>query len=504
VTDLNDKLVDDLLLKMEREAATREGGYYDFFVEAWPHIDPTPLVEERYVKFLCDHMEALMRGTLESRRLLINIPPGHSKSMICVVMSLPYLWTLDPSAYVIYCHKDIALARDMARKTRLLVQSEYYQERWPDIRIMDDAKKVDRFSNNHGGGRAAITVRQQVTGMHAKGKLGALIVIDDPDRPDDTTNDAADIAKWYSQVLPTRFGSLSKSQICIVQQRISQRDLSAYVLDSAEDYTHVCLPMEYDPERACSTPVGEDWRVTKGDILSPLRTSKRDIERLKEHFDDPRIGHAQLQQQPVPEDGNIFKVEHFTGRYDALPRAVQYTISADLTFTGETTSDYAVLTVWARGLSDGKHYLVNMIRKKMGFVESCQRILDAWRYYPRSHLLIEKSASGYAVLEMLYKMLEEEEVGASGRVHEFKTGRNSKEARASTVSYLFDRGDVRFPRQATWMTDVINEMTAFPAARHDDIVDSVCNYLAWITGEKPTDLYSAFLYADKMAARIRA
>jgi predicted phage terminase large subunit-like protein len=100
------------------------------------------------------------------------------------------------------------------------------------------------------------------------------------------------------------------------------------------------------------------------------------------------------------------------------------------------------------------------------------------------------------VLEIL------EEAGIE-RVFEFKTGRNSKEARASTVSYLFDRGDVRFPRHAKWLDDYIQELTGFPAMRHDDRVDATAQYLAWITGEKPFDLYGAFMFADKMAARLR-
>ena len=486
----------DLIIRMERELSRRQGGYYDFFCSAWPQIEPVPLIEERYVKFLCDAMEALMLGKLKHNRLLINIPPGHSKSMICVVMSLPYLWTLDPSAYVIYAHKDQALARDMARKTRMLIHSDWYQERWP-VKILDDAQKVDRFSNEYGGGRVAVTVRQQITGAHAKGKFGGLVVIDDPDRPDDTINDSEEVNRWYREVLPTRFGSLGSSQICLVQQRISQRDLSAYILDSDEKFTHICLPMEYDPDRHCKTSVGEDWRTEPGELLSPLRTTVRDVSRLKEVFADPRIAEAQLNQKPIPEDGNIFKVEHFTGRYDAIPRVVQYTISCDLTFTGERTSDYAVMQIWARGLSDGKHYLVDNIRKKMGFVETARTLMDLLRFYPRANVLIEKSASGFAVLEIL------KEAGVE-RIFEFKTSNTSKQARAATVSYLFDRGDIRYPRQARWLDEYIKELTGFPAMRHDDQVDATTQYLAWITGEKPFDLYSAFMFADKMAQRISA
>jgi predicted phage terminase large subunit-like protein len=324
-----------------------------------------------------------------------------------------------------------------------------------------------------------------------------LIVVDDPDRPDDSHNDSEDVGRWYREVLPTRFGSLNRSQLCIVQQRISQRDLSAYVLDSAEPFTHVCLPMEYDPDRHCKTHIGEDWRTEKGELLSPLRNTVKDVERLKTVFADPRIAEAQLNQKPIPEDGNIFLVDHFTGRYDALPNVVQYTLSCDLTFTGERTSDYAVIQIWARGLSDGKHYLVGQTRKQMGFVETARTILELLRFYERANVLIEKSASGFAVLEIL------REAGIE-RIFEFKTGRASKEARAATVSYLFDRGDIRYPRHARWMDEYIKELTGFPAMRHDDQVDATTQYLAWITGEKPFDLYSALRYAGQMTQRIQA
>jgi predicted phage terminase large subunit-like protein len=255
--------------------------------------------------------------------------------------------------------------------------------------------------------------------------------------------------------------------------------------------------MEYDPNLHCKTAIGEDWRTTAGEILSPLRTHPRDIKRLREVFADPRIAEAQLNQKPIPEDGNIFKVEHFDGRYDAIPTTVQYTISCDLTFTGERTSDYAVLQVWARGLADGRHYLVDNIRKQMGFVETAKHIIELIRYYPRANILIEKSASGFAVLEIL-------QAAKLERIFEYKAGRSSKEARASTVSYLFDRGDVRFPRRARWLDEYIKELTGFPAMRHDDQVDATTQYLAWITGEKPFDLVAAFMFADRMTDRIRA
>jgi predicted phage terminase large subunit-like protein len=386
----------------------------------------------------------------------------------------------------------------MARKTRQVVTSEWYQARWGHIQLLEDATKIDRFSNNHGGGRAAITVRQQVTGMHAQGRHGGLVVVDDPNRPDDTPFDYEQVNKWYSQTLPTRFGDLQQSQICIVQQRISNSDLSAYVLDSDEGYTHVCLPMEYDPARKCVTPVGEDWRVEPGELLSPKRNTSETVARLKEVFKDPRIAQAQLNQNPILEDGNIFKVHHFTNRYDQLPLNKQFTISCDLTFTGKESSDFAVCQVWANGLAEGKHYLADQIRRKMGFTDTVDTILFLAKRFPNTQVLIEKSANGFAVIDLLKK-------AGLDNIHEIAVGRTGKEQRAATVSYLFDRGEVLFPQnEPIWFEEYQRELTGFPGGtRHDDQVDATVNYLSWVTGNTPLDLASAFKFAGELARKLR-
>jgi predicted phage terminase large subunit-like protein len=486
------------LIISDRIAFAEPGGYYHFFKAGWHTVNGDELIDEEYVRFLCDHMERLMRGELSSNRLLINIPPSHSKSMICVVFALAWLWTIDPTAYAIFAHKDQALARDMARKTRQVVTSEWYVARWGDkVRLLEDATKIDRFSNTAGGGRVAVTVRQQITGAHAKGKFGGLIVIDDPDRPDDTEVESANTLRWYREVLPTRFASLKTSQICIVQQRISQKDLSAYVLDSEEGYVHVNLPMHYDPARHCATEVGEDWRTEPGELLSPLRNDEATISRTMEQMGDPRIALAQYEQKPSFDDGNIFKVEYFDARYDVLPRALQWSLSCDLTFTGEKSSDYAVIQCWANDLSTGKHLLDDMVRRKMGFVETAQTILKLAKRYGRPNIIIEKAANGFAVIDILTKAGVE-------NIHEFSAGKNSKEARATTVSYLFDRGDVLFPRKPSYdLDEYIREMTGFPAVRHDDVVDATTMYLAFMAGNTPLNLANAFRFAGTFASGIK-
>lgn len=488
----------DPLIASDRIEFAKEGGYYHFFKAAWHTVNGDELIDEAYVRFLCDHMEALMRGQLAANRLLINIPPSHSKSMICVVFALAWLWSIDPTAYAIFAHQDQDLARDMARKTRQCISSSWYQARWGDkVQLADDASKVDRFSNTAGGGRIAVTVRMQITGAHAKGKFGGLVVVDDPNRPDDTEAKEAEVLRWYREVLPTRFSSLKRSQICIVQQRVSMRDLSQYVLDGDEGYTHVNLPMHFDPARKCVTEVGEDWRTEEGELLSPLRNDEETVQRTIEQMGDPRIGLAQYEQKPAFDDGNIFKPDFFDARYEVLPPRGQWSLSCDLTFTGEKSSDFAVVQEWFYDHINGRHHLDGMTRRKMGFVETAQVILERIKFYGRPNIIIEKAANGFAVIDILTKAGVE-------NIHEFATGKNSKEARASTVSYLLDRGDVWFPKNPSYDLDgYIREMLVFPSGRHDDVVDATTMYLAFMAGDQSYDLAAALRNAGTFAKGLR-
>lgn len=486
---------DELLIEVDREMVSRPGGYYYFFRKAWEATQPFPLIEEPYIEFLCQHMEALLLGNMKSGRLAINIPPRHLKTSICVVFSLPFLWTHDPKAGAIFCSRDQGQGWDCARKTRQIIQSKWYQDRW-GIALQDDATKVNRFYNNHGGSRQALTVKQQLTGDGASGKYGGLIVLDDPNKPTDTDLDYQEIRNWYSTTLPTRFADLAKSQICIVQQRISQKDLSEFVLGGTENYEHVCLPMEFEPKRKCKTSIGEDWRTKEGELLSPLRNTPEVIQRLKDTFADPRIAQAQLQQQPSLSDGNIFKTEHFENKYTQLPEHLNFTISCDLTFSAnKKTSDYAVLQAWGHSLNDGKHYLVDQVREKMGFIASVNRIISLYKRFPNSTILVEKAANGFGVIEMLEK-------AGMTNIIPVAANKSNKMQRAESVSYLFDRGDVLFPAtEPAWFDDYKKELLSFPAGRYDDCVDGTTIYLYWASGSNrgAVDLAAACDFAGELA-----
>lgn len=497
----------------------KKGGYYQFIKEAWSQIEQVQLEDEPHLKFIADHMEALVRGGLTADEILINIPPAHSKTILCVIMLTPWIWTWDPTARSGYVHNDINLARDSARKARTLIQSQWYQDRWPDVVLSDDASKIERFSNTIGGSRACFTWRMQITGWHAGSASGrGVIVIDDPNTPDDTDLECDQVHTFYRETLPTRFSNQLKKAICVVQQRLHQRDLSQAMLDQDEPIEHVCLPMEYDPGRKCQTSVGSDWRTKAGEILAPKRFPAEVVRKLKKAFSSPRVAEAQLNQNPAPEDGTLFLIRYFQRRYHVptqdeiaefratrgnpnwpetwLPERLRIYFSWDCTYTAADSSDYAVGGVW--GLAGPDFYMLDQYRAKMSFTSTVEVAKRQVARYPRySGLLIEQAANGHALKDQL-------EAGGVKKVIPIKTGRRGKEERAHASTFTFQDGHVWFPEiEPPWFAGYVRELTQFPGGKHDDQVDQTTQIITWATAERPFDASAFMRNAGRAAQRLR-
>jgi hypothetical protein len=86
--------------KIERDFAklrrqqTGRGGLLNFVRYFWHALEPKdrPLVEGWPLEAICDHLEALTFGDIETNRLLINVPPGFMKSLLCSVFWPAWEW----------------------------------------------------------------------------------------------------------------------------------------------------------------------------------------------------------------------------------------------------------------------------------------------------------------------------------------------------------------------------------------------------------------------------
>lgn len=453
------------------EQALGKRSLAEFIKICWAEVDPAELVWEPHLDEVCKHLEALFHNDIS--RLVINIPPGLSKSLITNVFFPAWAWVVDPTFRLGFIGNDIALARRDARKCRRLIESQFYQDRWP-VALTDDANRIEEFSNTKHGVRQCFTVRQMITGHHFH-----MIAIDDPHKPQafsigEGTNEAEAVARLYDEVLPTRFVDQKQSRLVLIMQRLAENDLTGHILEKEENVTHLCLPMEYIPEKRCVTSIGGDWRAYDGELLAPARFPQSTVDRLKRSFRSPRVSSAQFQQDPIPDDGVIFLAKYFDNRYKELPEVAQYYLSFDCSFKETDTSDFVVGTVWCQAA--GYIYLVDMIRGRWGFVNTLRNTLSlAEKYKSYRGLLIEAKANGDAIIDALSASKH------GKKIIEINPGRTTKVERAFACTPLLENGVVLFPEvEPHWWNDYYKELLHFPNAKHDDIVDSTTQALLYM------------------------
>ena len=455
---------------VDRERVRRRG-LREFVRLAWPLVEPAQLQWSWHHDAMCEHLEAVFADQIES--LVINIPPGMSKSLICSVLFPAWLWTQRPDwRWITASYSGDVALRD-ARKSRTLIESDWYRARWPEVQLPNDAsasKAVGSYYTTAGGMRFSTTVRGSVTGQHAD-----CHVIDDPHDPAGVASVAeleATIA-WHRETMATRFRDPKHPRKVLVMQRLHERDLTSELV--REGATVLCLPMRFEREHPHQW--ARDPRVEEGELLQPDRYSAPAVAKLETKL-GPTAAAAQLAQRPAPAGGGTFKSEYFAQRWTHLPSGGVWTISVDAAFKKTDDSDYVAIQAW---LNVGTtHYLVDQDHGRMGFAETCTRLAAFCARYPQATgKLIEDKANGPAIIDALKSKL-------MGLVPVEPEG--GKEARAQAVEPLWAAGNVVIPDEhhahyddgrvgAPWVAAYVAEHLAFPRGAHDDQVDASTQYL---------------------------
>lgn len=289
----------------------RNGQRFSDFVQlAWPIVDPSPYVHGWHIEAVCDHLEALTFGKIDGSKILINIPPGSSKSMIVCVLWMAWVWGPAnlPHKRFMFTSYDGELAREQADKFRTLIKSEWYQDRWGDnFSLMRDSRAF--VSNNKNGSRISVAINSIM------GRGGDFNVLDDPHNVMQAESDDVRQGKvrMISLALPTRERDHIGGGTVVIMQRLHEGDYAGEMLASDEDFDHLCMPMEYEvdhPHPIRSSLGFKDPRTVDGELLYPERMNKPKVDRLKIALGE--YGYAgQGQQRPAPREGGLCKRADF-------------------------------------------------------------------------------------------------------------------------------------------------------------------------------------------------
>lgn len=455
----------------------------EYVKAAWNHAEPSPLIWNWHLEAICDHLQAVSEGKITD--LLINVPPGCSKSLLTSVFWPTWEWTHRPSGRWFFASYDQHLSTRDSVKCRRLIESRWYQERWGDkFSLTGDQNLKTYFENDRKGYRLATS-----TGGHGTGEHPDRIVVDDPLDAQGAASDAErkTVNDWWDQTMSTRGVTIGARRV-VIMQRLHEEDLSGHILKGG-NVVHICLPMKYEPGRMGTTPIGwTDPRTKPGELLAPEQFPEPVVTKLEIAL--RAYGTAgQLQQRPSPAEGGEVKRKWWQ-YYEAVPYPMDRVVySWDATFKDEDTSDYVVGQVWGQ---KGPHlYLLDQVRDRMDFpttLSAVQTLRSKWagkdgllRDPATTQItLIEDAANGPAIVSSLRNKIP--------GIIPVKV-RAGKLARMRAVSGMIEAGNVFLPQSASFTQDLVDEAAAFPVGANDDQVDACSQAIAYLSPQawKPVD-----------------
>lgn len=440
-----------------------------FIQYVWPLIEPSPFIDGMPIDAMVEHLEAVTQG--EIKRLIINIPPRHTKSTILVIWRV-WSWLHNPAERILGASYSLALSIRDNMRVRRIVEDPWFSTRFSHLfSLASDQNVKGYFENNKQGYQMALSVDGGTTGQG-----GSILVLDDAHNADEAHSEAdrTRAVSWFREVWTNRLNNQETDKMVVVGQRIHQEDVCGYIISERPDWVHLNLPALYEPHRHCKTPIWTDPRKEEGDLLWPERFSQATLAGLKRDLGSQGFA-AQYQQIPVPSGGGQFKAQWFrsfvmndgvcaldSGVHVPLNQCRTF-VTVDLAISSKQSSDFTAICYWA--LTPGADLLLHDCLCAHLDNPSQQRILRSWydRYHP-DYFLIESVAYQLAFVQQLRRM--------GLPVREYRPVKD-KVSRASTASVYYEAGQIFHLRGGNWVADFETELLQFPMGAHDDRVDNV-------------------------------
>ena len=443
-----------------------------FILGSWNTIEPgRNFYDNWHIDAICEYLQAVAEGDI--RRLIINIPPRHMKSITSSVALPAWVWTRDPQKRFLFASYANSLSIRDSVKCRRLIDSPWYKDHFGEnFRLTTDQNQKQRFDNDQTGYRIATSVDGALTG-----EGGDIIVIDDPHnvREAESSTVREGVLEWWDQAMQTRLNDPKTGAFIIIMQRVHETDLTGHILrNEYDDWDHLCLPARYEighPTPTRSRLGFTDPRTKEGDLLWPERIDVKTLDSLEKSLGSYASA-GQLQQRPMPKGGGILKAEWWVPwEKDDLPDIEYVLQSWDTAFSTKEKTSYSARTTWGvfrdRGMTCA--IVLEMWYDRVSYPELRKIAQEAYQDYEPDAVLIEKKASGQSLLQDLRM--------AGVPVLEYLPDRD-KEARAHASSALLEDGRIYFPFDKKWAKNLIDICAAFPATDNDDIVDTCTQ--AWL------------------------
>ena len=401
------------------------------------------------------------------KRLIINMPPRHTKSEFASHLFPAYLLGKNPKLKIIEATHTADLAINFGRKVRDLIDREDYRDLFPETELKADSRSAGKWLTNKGGEYYAAGIGGALAGRGAD-----LFIIDDPHSEQDAMSDKAmdEAYEWF--MAGPRQRLQPGGAIVIVMTRWSKKDLTGRLI------------------RKMAQDQGADqWKVIEFPAILPSGNSLwkeywtlNELESIKASV-SPSKWAAQYMQRPTGEGISIIPKEWFKVWDENKPPKCDYIIqSYDTAFLKSERADFTAVTTWGVFYPEGKigeemyqgneaHLiLIDCIKERFDFPELKNEALRLYEYWTPDTVIIEAKASGIPLVQELRR------IGVP--VNTFSPGKGQdKIARLNSVSPIFQDGRIWVPDNR-FGEELMEEVSDFPGGENDDLVDATTLALA--------------------------
>ena len=454
------------LLKFALEKKLCEMSFYEFFKAAWIVVEPAvPLSTNWHHKYICDTLqeecERIIRQEPKTKDIIINVPFRSTKSLIVTVMFPVWAWIKSPKLRFITSSYSATLSIELATKSRDIIFSDWFKKRWEDVfHIKKDQNLKERYENNHIGMRRATSVGGTVTGQG-----GDFLIVDDPLSPQmaNSATERDNANEWYRTTFYSRLNQADIGVRIIIMQRVHEDDLSGFLLDRETrlNYKHICIPATNTDGNIKPKSLEKFYNKNTG-LFWEDRFSQKVLDDYKNALGT--YGYAgQLQQTPTPLDSGMIHRDWFRiDRFRKDEAIVNFII--DPAYTANQKNDPSALLAYT--YTENKWQIVDCVNVRKEFPELV-KFIPEWvqknGYTNKSRIYVEPKASGKSIVQTLVR-----ETGLN--VKEDKPPTKDKVARVSDISASLESGRVSL-LNGKWNEEFLDQLTKFPAAKHDDMVD---------------------------------
>lgn len=413
-----------------------------------PHLD---LIDRTLAKCM----------TQGRQRIIINIGPRYGKTRGVRWACLHRLMR-QPDSRIIYGSYGKALAHEQTRWVRDQLESHDL-----GVSVRQDTRAADRwYIKGHDGGMLAAGIGSGITGFGADLLVVDDAIADDAQAQSPTWRETG--WRWFTQ---TAFDRLEpNASVVIVMTRWHAEDLAGKLMTEQPGvWTQIRVPTVAEDD--------DELGRESGALLWPERYDAAAVAEQRKTLGSHGFA-ARHQQRPAAAEGGLFKRAHLQ-RY--WHRVVNGTLeiggnrfdladcwrfmTVDLAASTRTSADYTVAAVWALTLT-GDLVLLDGKREKIDPAQHAPLVQNLRKEWGVDTVFVESRMFGTVLVY---------ELGRAGvPVSELKADVD-KYTRALPAAVRAESGLLWLPDpdEVPWVADWVDELTGFPNAAHDDVVDAV-------------------------------